>query len=318
MPAARHVYMILSPRSLSYARGALESLFRNSLERLHLRLITDSRGDKDELLVAVSGLDANGHEWAVYAEDDLATLEEEIFSGYDNLRSFRHGHPCWRKITDPLLLSDPNEELILLDPDLYFPNRFKFERTPETGLLLMWQQTSCLYPPEVVWTAMRGGIRLSHHVDIGVANWRNAPDLNWLDWLIGRLGGAKLPRVAHIESIVWAALAMRIGGGHLDPNYWRCWHRSVTKRIMTKVGVSGMRILNSEPWGSVKCFHAGGESKWWLESVRKTKLMDCDYEHTYPGRVIPYVELTPAEFYRDRVFKRALGALGYYQLFRSA
>lgn len=318
MPATRHVYMVLSPRSLSYAKGALESLFCKSLETLHLRLITDSPSDKDELSQAVARLDSKGHQWTVYAEDDLAAREEEIFGRYDNLRIFRHGHPCWRKITDPLLLSEPNEELVLLDPDLYFPNRFKFEETPQTGLLLMWQQTSCLYPPEVVWGAMQDGIPLAHHVDIGVANWRNTADLGWLDWLVGRLGGTNLPRLPHIEAIVWAALAMRIGGGHLDPKYWKCWHRSIAKRVMAKAGVNGVHILKSEPWASIKCFHAGGESKSWLESVRKAGLMDSNAEHTSPGHVIPFVELKPAEFSRDRAFKRVLKALGYYQIFRSA
>ncbi len=318
MPANRQVYMILSPRALGYAKGALESLFRNSLETLHIRLITDSREDKDELSNAMAKVDAKHHRWTVYAEDDLASREEEIFARHEHLRIFRHGHPCWRKITDPLLLSDPDEELVLLDPDLYFPNRFTFEETPQSGVLLMWQRFSCLYPPEVVWKAMGDGIRLSHHVDIGVANWRASADLDWLDWLVAQLGGTNLPRLAHIEAIVWAALAMRIGGGHLDPGYWKCWHRSVPKRVMSKMGVSGLHILRSEPWAGVKCFHAGGESKWWLESVREAGLMDSTAEHTQPGRAIPFVELKPAEFSRDRAFKNVLRALGYYQIFRSA
>lgn len=48
MPNRRHVYMVLSPRSLSYSRGALESLFRNSIEPIQLRLIIDSKQDKEE------------------------------------------------------------------------------------------------------------------------------------------------------------------------------------------------------------------------------------------------------------------------------
>lgn len=38
MSNIQQVYTVLSPRSLSYARDALESLFRNSLESLHLSL----------------------------------------------------------------------------------------------------------------------------------------------------------------------------------------------------------------------------------------------------------------------------------------
>jgi hypothetical protein len=318
MPAMRQIYMILSPRSLTYARDALESLFHNSLEPIHLRLITDSKQDKEELSNVVAGLEANTHRWTVYSEDDLAAREEALFAGHFNLRAFRHGHPCWRKITDPLLLSDPGEELVLLDPDLYFPNRFTFEETPQSGLLLMWQRPNCLFPPQVVKTAIDQGIRLAHHVDIGVAHWRASADLDWLDWLIGKLGGTNLPRIMHVEAIVWAALAMRIGGGHLDPEYWRCWRRSLTSRVRAKLGVSGLNILRSEPWAGLKCFHAGGEAKWWLHAAREAGMLDAMADHSQPGRIIPFIELTPALYARERAFKRVLQAMGYYQIFRPA
>jgi len=318
MTQVRQVYMVLSPRSLGYARDALESLLQNSLEPLYLRLITDSERDKEILSEVVGSLDAKAHLCDVYSENDLAPREEEIFARHANLRAFRRGHPCWRKITDPLLLSDPSAEMVLLDPDLYFPNRFKFEETPPKGLLLMWQHPNCLFPPDVVRTAIDAGIRLAHHVDIGVAHWRASQDLDWLDWLLGKLGGANLPRAMHVEAIVWAALAMRIGGGHLDPTYWKCWERSPAARVMTKIGVSGLRILRSEPWTSIKCFHAGGEAKWWLHAARETGLLDGKAEHRQPGRILPYVELTPAHFARERAFKRVLNTLGYYQIFRPA
>lgn len=57
----RHVYMVLSPRSLSYARDALESLFGNSVEDLHLRLITDSEQDKEELTGTLQAIDSKTH-----------------------------------------------------------------------------------------------------------------------------------------------------------------------------------------------------------------------------------------------------------------
>jgi len=90
--------MVPSPRSLSYSRGALESLFRNSIEPIQLRLITDSKQDKEELSDAVTALDGGPHQWAVYSEEDLAEREDALFAGYDDLRAFRRGHPCWRKI----------------------------------------------------------------------------------------------------------------------------------------------------------------------------------------------------------------------------
>jgi len=318
MSNTRQVYMVLSPRSLSYSRDALASLFCNSLDPIHLRLITDSNRDKEELSEVVSALELGPHAWTVYSEEDLAVREEALFANYDNLHAFRRGHPCWRKITDPLLLSEPGAELVLLDPDLYFPNYFRFEETPKNGLLLMWQRPNCLYPPEIVRIAINSGIRLAHHVDIGVAHWRAVADLDWLNWLAGALGGNNLPRIMHVEAIVWAALAMRVGGGHLDPGYWKCWHRSPAKRVMMKLGVSGKSILRSEPWADLKCFHAGGEAKWWLHTARELGPLDRRATHSQPGSILPFVELTPAEYARELALKRVLQILGFYQLFRSA
>jgi hypothetical protein len=314
----RQVYMVLSPRSLLYARDALDSLFSNSAEALHLRLITDSKQDKECLSEAVESLNSKSHAWEVYSEDDLCERESQLFAGFDNLRDFRRGHPCWRKITDPLLLSEPDAELVLLDPDIYFPNRFQFEETLQAGLLLMWQRPNCLYPPPVVKTAIESGISLAHHVDIGVAHWRANADLDWLDWLVGKLGGKNLPRIPHVEAIVWSALAMRVGGGHLDPTYWKCWDRSPARRVMIKLGVKGIRILRSEPWSSLKCFHAAGEGKWWLHEAHEEGFLDGGSEHVRPGLVIPFVELTPKHYARERALKRVVQALGYYQVFRSA
>ena len=318
MPNLRHVYMVLSPRSLSYARDALQSLFRNSMQPIHLRLITDSAQDKQDLSTAAAALEVGQHQWSVYSEDDLVEREQSLFAGHVNLQAFRRGHPCWRKITDPLLLSDPDEEMVLLDPDLYFPNAFKFEPTPESGLLLMWQRPNCLFPPHVVQTAIGNGIRLAHHVDIGVAHWRASVDLPWLDWLIGKLGGTSLPRHMHVEAIVWAALAMRVGGGHLDPKYWKCWRRSPAKRVMAKLGVSGPSILKSEPWKDIKCFHGGGEAKWWVHPALDAGLIQGGTAHSEPGNVLPFVELTPRDYAREQTIKRVLQAVGFYQIFRPA
>jgi hypothetical protein len=182
----------------------------------------------------------------------------------------------------------------------------------------MWQKPNCLLPPEVVKAAMNNGIPLAHHVDIGVGHWRASTDLDWLNWLVGTLGGMNLPLMMHVEAIVWAAVAMRFGGGHLDPLYWKCWHRTQTKRIRRKLGVSGLSILRSEPWSEIKCFHAGGEAKWWIHGAREKGLMDSKTERTQPGRLLPYVELTPSNYARELALKRVIQALGYYQIFRPA
>jgi len=313
--AARRVFMVLSPRSLGYARYALESLFRNSAEQIHLHLITDSAQDKailtEEITIRQQPLN---HLWTIYSEDDLQDAEYEQFRGLANLQRFRKGHPCWRKITDPMLLSAAGQEMVLLDPDIYFPNRFLFEATPDQGLLLMWQKPTCLFPPETVRTAMAARIPLAHHVDIGVGNLRAGIDLNWLDWLIGQLDCFHRNEM-HIEAIVWAALAMRIGGGYLDPDYWHCWRRSQSARVQGKLGVSGPSMLRREPFSSIKCFHAGGPAKAWLAEAKAKGILDTGRDVTSPGKVLPFVEITPKKYEREQRIKQVLASLGYYTLF---
>ena len=312
----RQVYMVLSPRSLGYAKATLESLFANALEPLAVHLITDSKADAHALTEATQLLGMAAHTCSVTAEEELADAESTLLANLPNLRAFRHGHPCWRKITDPLLLSQPGEELVLLDPDLYFPNRFTFEQTPATGLLLMWQKPNCLLPPEVVRGATQSGIKLARHVDIGVSHWRAGADLEWIDWLIAKLGGTSLPRMMHVEAIVWAAIAMREGGGYLDPSLWVCWHRTQTKRLRRKLGADGNAILASEPWPTLKCFHAGGEAKWWVPGHAAT-LPTSPAGITRAGTVKPFVELTPAHYEREQRLKNMIGNLGYYKLFKA-
>lgn len=310
--------MILSPHALSYARYALESLLHNALEPFCLHLVTDSAEDKGILSKEVSRLsNPAGAPIHLFAKDELKEREEVVFRGYPNLRAFRKGHPCWRKITDPLLLTGPDEEMILLDPDLYFPNRFTFEPTPDRGLLLMWQKPNCLLPPEVVTAAFSRNIPLANHVDIGVAHWKAPVDLDWLNWLIGELGGERLPRLMHIEAIVWAALAMRIGGGYLSPDHWRCWRRSQWKRAARKIGISGKQILRFEPYSTIKCFHAGGEAKHWLAEAAAAGWMGSPSTLAGPCPALPPVELTHRQYLREQTIKTLLRKVGYYQVFQS-
>jgi hypothetical protein len=318
VPVPRRLFMVLSPRSLSYARLALASLSGNAEEPFDLALITDSENDKQILLEEVGTLEVgqlSKQSFAIFSEADLETREADVFARYPNITSFRHGHPCWRKVTDPILLSDNGQEMIVLDPDIYFPNRFCFEETLDSGLLLMWQRPSCLLPAQVVDNAMRAKISLAHHTDIGVAQWRMPVDLAWLDWLLGKLGSPDLPRSMHVESIVWAALAMRMGGGYLDPHAWLCWHRTQFKRIARKIGRSGYEILRREPWTDIKCFHAGGEAKWWLSEAKNKGFLDG--HEVKSGRLSPrpFEELTPAGFAWIERRRLWLRRSGYYSLF---
>jgi hypothetical protein len=318
---ARRIFMILSPRSLAYARYALQSLLNNSLEPLHVHLVTDSASDKQLLLEETADYSyASMHRCSVFAKGELDDREAETFAGFPNLRLFRQGHPCWRKITDPLLMSSGEEEIVVLDPDLYFPNRFRFEATPDRGLLLMWQRPNCLFPAEIVDSALRNRISLAHHVDIGVAHWRAEPDLDWLEWLVQRLGIAEYPNARfsmHIEAIVWAAIAMRAGGGYLPSDQWYCWRRSQRIRVLRRLGVSGPRLIRREPFSHMKCFHAGGEAKYWLQGAKQGKWLDSDKLLDKPGIIRPFVELTPRAYRREQVLKACLKRFGYYNLFPS-
>jgi len=315
----RRVFMVLSSRSLSYAQFSLRSLFHNSSEPIHLHLITDSQADKNALVEELTLRQNPGrHLWSVYGEDELADREASLFDQYPNLRLFRHGHPCWRKITDPVLLSKKDsEEMIVVDPDVYFPNRFCFETTPNTGVLLMWQKPNCLVPSQIVRAAMDKGIRFAHHVDIGVAAWREPIDLEWLEWLLIQLNIRSLRHIMHIEAIVWSALAMRIGGGYLDPNLWHCWRRSQPKRILRKLGFPGVHLLRTEDFSGMKCFHAGGEAKWWLAEAKLRGMLDQHSDQTLPGKVVPFEELIPETYYRQQRVKSVLTSLGYYSFFRT-
>jgi hypothetical protein len=314
--------MVLSSRSLPYARLALRSLFANCIEDFHLTLITDTADDLGCLLGELAQLsDIQGHAQrtaSAHVASELEVMAQDQFSRHRHILNFQQGHPCWRKITDPILLSAEGDEMVVLDPDIYFPNRFCFEATQEGGVLLMWQRPSCLLPDFVVEKAIRSKIPLAHHTDIGVAQWRLPVDLDWLDWLIGTLGSSDLPRSMHVESIVWAALAMRMGGGHLNPKSWVCWHRTQSKRILAKLGVRGPAILKGEPYGEMKCFHAGGEAKWWLASAHALGMLDSGRDLTSPTNFIPYQELGPAEYHFLQRRRMLLRKLGYYHLFNAS
>lgn len=312
--------MILSPRSLSYARHALESLLTNSLEELHIHLVTDSGLDKAALQEEVDRYPLGSHSVEVYSKADFDDLETNAFGRYPNLRAFRNGHPCWRKITDPLLLSAGEQEMVILDPDLFFPNKFCFEDTPDRGLLLMWQGPNCLLPREIVDVAISKRIALAHHVDIGVAQWRAPVDLEWLEWLLGQLELANHPEARfsmHVEAIVWAAIAMHIGGGYLTPKYWHCWRRSQLVRLLRKLRVPGPQLLRTEPFARIKCFHGGGEAKYWLDAARERRWLESDTLLDLPGSVIPFVELTRGAYNREQTIKVWLKKMGYYSLFPS-
>ena len=316
--ARRGIYCVLSSRSLPYARHAMASLAAHSIEDLDLTLITDSAADKAALVEAMAALAIpDRHRWRVAAQAEADDLAAGRLSGHPNIAAFRFGHPCWRKVTDPMLFAPEGAEMVILDPDLYFPNRFRFEPTPREGLLLMRQLPHCLLPHEVVLRTYEQGFRLAHHTDIGVSQVRNRLDLDFLDTLIARIGGTTLPRAMHVESIVWAALAMHMGGGYLDPEHWHCWGNSQWNRVLRRFGASGRTVLRSERFAAMKCFHGGGIAKWWVPEALAAGDLPPPGELLEARPPLPYEELTRDGYEATQRLKSWARRAGYYRLVKS-
>jgi hypothetical protein len=318
-PARRKAYCVMGAGSLPYARRSLESLCRHSLDALNVRLITDEVEDKAKITAAMQelGIEAR-HAWSVHTKAELDAAADERFAAFPELKRLREGHPCWRKITDPLLLAEPDEEILLLDPDLYFPNRFRFEPTPARGVLLMRQRPHCLLPHETVMNAYDGGVALAHHVDIGVAQLRHNLDLGWMNAMVAAMRrGGELPRKMHIEAIIWSGVALREGGGYLDPTHWHCWQNAQWKRIALKLGLSGVTVLRSDDFSKMKCFHGGGPAKWWIPGFIDAGHMPA------PGTVDahvppqPFVPLTRDAYLAGQRWKSLARRLGYYRLVKA-
>ena len=307
--------MLLSPRSLSYAYHALDSLLLRSAEALRLTLITDTEEDKAKLTNELSSLPVGRHSLNIVSQGDVDALEPR-FHAFPAILALRRGNPCWRKITDPLLLSGNDEEMIVLDPDLFFPNRFTFEETPSKGVLLMWQKPNCQLPYEVVRELLSKDVALSHHVDIGVAQLRfSTVDLAWLNSVVEGIDLKKHRGWMHIEAILWSAMLSRFGGGHLDPESWACWRRTQFKRVMIKLGVSELRMMARENLQKVKCFHGGGGAKHWIAPARAAGLLDINSDQTRPVSIVRAQPFSMRDLNREASFKLLLKRLGYYAVF---
>ena len=99
--------MILSPRSLPYAEKCVSSLFANSVERLNIRFLTDSDQDKHTLEDTIGQIsNPYNQPWSVFSDEDVEPLSLAQWDTFPDLQSFRRGHPCWRKVTDPLLFTE--------------------------------------------------------------------------------------------------------------------------------------------------------------------------------------------------------------------
>lgn len=310
----RTVICVMGAGSLRYARACLASLIRNVAEPIELIVATDGPDHVDRIAAALGEIDAaRSSAWRVVGKAEIDAIADTALARYPAVQRFRNGHPCWRKITDPALIA-ADRAVVIIDPDVYFPNRFAFEPAPAKGVLLMWQGPNCLLPEQVVETAFDARLPLADHTDIGVAQVRG---IDWaqLDALLVQLGDATLPTHSmHVESIVWAALAMQDGGGYLDPTAWHCFANSVPVRIGRKFGRSGIDVLRGLDLRHAKCLHAGGVAKNWLVEAEAAGLFDHPADLTAPTPVRPYVAFTKGKFDRKFAIRRAAARLGLYKL----
>jgi len=313
----RRAFILMSSHALPYARLCIATMLERSAEPVHLRVIADDAAEAETLRAALADIAApEGSRLEVIAKEEVSARLAERWPGHAGLRALHEGHPCWRKVTDPLILSEPEDEIIVCDPDLYFPNRFAFEPTPREGVMMMRQGPNCLFPPGAVREVFDAGYKLANHVDIGVAQLRaGAVNIDWLDTLARSLDLAAWRPFMHVEAILWSAMAMRFGGCHLDPLAWRCWQRGHLKRLAVAAGLPGRLTLKLEPLARVKCIHVSGPSKWWVtEAVEAGTMRGFGREHLAPVAGPAYRELTRADYEREQRLKGLAARLGYYRL----
>jgi len=301
----------LSAHSLPYASVCIRSLAENLEGDDAIQLLTDTVGDQKLLEQAFEGLPRI----KIQVADELWEDSGNAMRGSAGLERIRQGHPCWRKLTDPMLLAREGDEVVVLDPDVYFPRRFSFEPVGDNTLRLTWQKPNCLLPFSVVEKAFAHGIAMADHVDIGIAQYRSPLDLEWLDSLAGSLLG-DMPRMMHVEAILWSCLAMRMGGGYLDRDRWRVWASTQWKRVLLKSGATPAQMLSGEDFRSCLAFHAGGTAKRWLAAPGAEEVLKRLAE--LPGgkpllapAVQPFVPFTREKFDWLRTRGRILDALGY-------
>jgi hypothetical protein len=305
------VAISLSAHSLPYAAVCIRSLAENLEGDTTIHLLTDTPGDHAQLAKAFAGLERI----KIHVADALWEDAANPMRGFAGLARLRQGHPCWRKLTDPMLLAREGDEVVVVDPDVYFPRPFAFETVGDGTLRLMWQKPNCLLPFSVVAKAFASGIAMADHVDIGIAQYRAPLDLDWLDGLVTSLG--EMPRMMHVEAILWSCLAMRMGGGYLASDRWQCWANTQWKRIRPKLGAKPIQMLAAEDLRSCLAFHAGGTAKYWVASPDAEEALKRF--SALPGgqplaaaTLRPFVPFTEEKFEWLRKRARTLTALGYY------
>lgn len=298
---------------MPYAGLCIGSLAENLVGDEAIHLLTDTPRDHEQLGRAFAAHDRI----KVVLSDTLWEDAGNPMRKYAGLDRLRNGHFCWRKLTDPMLLARDGDEVVIIDPDVYFPRRFDFETVGDGTLRLMWQKPNCLLPFSAVQKAFDNGVAMADHVDIGVAQYRSPLDLDWMDWFVESLGD--LPPIMHVEPILWAALAMRMGGGYLNPERWYCWANTQWKRVLRKAGSSPLRMLEAEDIRNCLAFHAGGTAKTWLAdpgAAALLKQLAGAPGGKPPGDapILPFVPFTLKKFRWLRKRTKILRSTGYYKV----
>ncbi|QDU89364.1 hypothetical protein Pla175_27530 [Pirellulimonas nuda] len=309
----RVITVSLGASSLPYAALCIGSLADNLVADEQIRLLTDTQRDQEELGRAFSA----HPRIKVLLSDNLWEDDGNPMRKYAGLERLRRGHPCWRKLTDPMLLARDGDEVIVIDPDVYFPRRFDFETVGDGTLRLMWQKPNCLLPFSVVQKLFDNRVAMADHVDIGIAQYRSPLDLDWLDWLVDSLGD--LPPIMHVEAVLWSGLAMRMGGGYLNPDRWQCWSNTQWKRARRRAGASPLQMLKGEDLRQCLAFHAGGTAKSWLAAPGAGALLKqlAGAPAALPPvdtTLLPFVPFKLEKFRWLRKRASILRSLGYYKV----
>jgi hypothetical protein len=313
----RKVYYVLGKSSLPYAERCIASLVRSSTETMAVVILTDSPADAASVSEAITPLFAETrHSLRVIDEVEARARADTYYADFPAIRQFREGHPCWRKITDPQMYAAFGEEVIILDPDVYFPNQFAFEPAPEFGVALMYQPPNCLLPEDVVRRAFEEHITMADHTDIGVCQFNSPINFFYLEEILTKLSEKPLPRSMHIESIVWAALAAQWGGGHFLPQVWHCYRNSLSERVARRLGRSGIESLKRLKLKDMKAFHAGGEAKYWLVDAEKAGILAHRHANVTPTPKVRYKPFSRSKFERKFLLRRIAAKTGLSRLWQ--
>src|SRR6516162_4396739 len=95
------VVISLPASCLPYASLCIRSLAENLDGDEAIHLLTDTSGDQQQLQQAFAGL----KRIKVQLSDELWADCGNPMRKYAGLEKLRNGHPCWRKLTDPMLLA---------------------------------------------------------------------------------------------------------------------------------------------------------------------------------------------------------------------